>query len=85
MKNELTKRDMKIIIDYLRFEARLSYSLKRIQWLTEETLRIKNEALGLAEKFARVKRLLRKIDKGIFDMITKEDEIETKWHGIRLK
>lgn len=84
----LTEKELKQIIDYVRAEARLSYELKRILWLTQECNQIKNglfTAGGLNERFRFKKGDLRRMDRQIYEMITGKDDVDTKFQVARLK
>lgn len=83
---EFTERELKQIIDYIREEARLSYQLQKMLWLTKENLKLKKATLSLAERFRQRKSILRaNISKEIYRYITDEDEVDTKFSYTKLK
>lgn len=83
---ELTDRELKSIIDYIRSEARLSYNLQRILWLMKEGNRVRKETMSLAQIFRQKKwDLRRNVNKEIYKYIIDGDEIDTKFPQARLK
>lgn len=81
----LTEKELKLIIDYIRAEARLSYNLQRILWLMEEGNRVRKETNSLAERFRSKKHNIRGIGKEMYKYIIEGDEVDTKFPQIRLK
>jgi hypothetical protein len=85
-KYELTDKELKLLITYIREEARLSYELKRILWLAKEGNTIKTKILPLAERFRYLKSDLRhNFPKEIYKEIVEKDEVDTKFPVTKLK
>ena len=87
-KFELTKKELKEIINYIRQETRLSYELQKMLWLVKESNEIKKKVIPLAERFNFSKQDLRRVVKNreILNHILKGDEIEkSTFNSVRLK
>jgi hypothetical protein len=85
-KYELTDRELNLLVNYIREEARLSYELKRVLWLAKESNTIKTKILPLAERFRNLKSDLRhNFPKEIYKEIVGKDEVDTKFPVTKLK
>jgi hypothetical protein len=85
-KYNLTEKELKQIVDYIRSEARLSYHFRMRLWLAQENNKLQKESLSLAQIFRNKKQILRQnISKEIYKYIVDDDEVETTFSHTRLK
>ncbi len=85
----LTTQELNKIIDYIRLEARVSYKLQQILWLTKEKNEIMKSILPIAEKLKFAKQDLKQFGNKVKELILKDSDIITNpsqnMSGVRLK
>jgi hypothetical protein len=86
---KITDRELNLLINYIRAEARLSAELEKILWLSKEKNEIMKKCVKLGERFKYLKSDLRhNFSKEIYQNIIKEDKVETtslQSNPVRLK
>jgi hypothetical protein len=86
---KITDRELNLLINYIRAEARLSAELEKVLWLSKEKNEIMKKCVSLGERFKYLKSDLRhNFSKEIYQNIIKEDKVETtslQCNPVRLK